>query len=294
MGALENPWAISPRDAESPEWGTVAAKEWEDLRMAVYAAMVDRMDRGIGRVMGALERLGVKDNTLVMFLSDNGGCAELLAEDGICRNYPSELPGGRTMMLGNRPEIKPGPEDTFMSYDLPWANVSNAPFRLYKHWVHEGGISTPLIVSWPNGISERGFCHSPHHVVDIMPTILEVTGTPYPSEFGGGSIQPLDGESLVPIFSDTSKTRQAPIFWEHEGNAAVRMGDWKLVKEFSKDWEVYNILDDRTELNDLSGRVGDRRDEMIGIYENWALGTGVRDWAELRAIAAKRYAGVTK
>lgn len=288
-GALENPWDISPRDRQAPDWADVQAKDWESSRMAVYAAMVDRMDQGIGLVMQRLEQLGVADDTLVLFLSDNGGCAELLAEDGWCKYFPSELPDGRPIESGNRPGMRPGGPTTFMSYDLPWANVSNAPFRLYKHWVHEGGISTPMLVHWPNGVSKRGFVHSAYHVVDVLPTILEVTGTGYPGEFGGHPIQELDGESFSGLFGSSTKLRDRPIFWEHEGNAAVRMGEWKLVRQHGHDWELYNIVEDRTELTDLSFRSSSTRQQMINQYADWAQGAGVEDWNDIIRRANARY-----
>lgn len=144
-GVLQNPWAISPRDAQAPAFAEVPEPDWEAERMAVYAAQVDRMDQGIGRVVAALTRLGLLEDTLILFLADNGGCAEFMAEDGWAQWYPDSLADGRRIVKGNLPSLRPGGPQTFMSYDLPWANVSNAPFRLYKHWVHEGGISTPLI-----------------------------------------------------------------------------------------------------------------------------------------------------
>lgn len=286
-GALENPWPISPRDKDAPEWSGVAHKDWEDSRMAVYAAMVDRMDQGVGQVVAALKRLGMFENTLIMFLSDNGGCAELLAEDGLCKPFPSELSNGQHVKMGNRPSLRPGSPTTFMSYDLPWANVSNAPFRLYKHWVHEGGISTPMVLHWPDRITDRGFAHAAYHVVDVVPTILDVTGAQYPREMGGNSIQALDGESFAAVFADRAKNRASPIFWEHEGNAAIRNGDWKLVRRFGQDWELYNMVEDRTELNDLSRKATDRRDDMIRDYNHWAETVGVEDWAEMKKRLAR-------
>jgi len=167
-----------------------------------------------------------------------------------------------------------------MSYDLPWANVSNAPFRLFKHWVHEGGISTPLIVHWPARVKHSGPVHSPCHVIDILPTILEATDTPYPSELGGAAIQQLDGESLMQLLEGRPWQRERPLFWEHEGNAAVRVGDFKLVRQFGKDWELYDMESDRTELTDLMGRNDPLTRRLVRDYEEWAHSIGVKDWAE--------------
>ncbi|MDE2913814.1 MAG: sulfatase-like hydrolase/transferase [Paracoccaceae bacterium] len=218
-GVLQDPWDISSRDAEAPPWDEVASGEWEAARRAVYSAMVDRMDAGVGRVVDQLERLGVKDDTQIRFLSDNGGCAELLAEDGWCKFFPDRLPDGREIQAGNRSSLRPRSPQTFMSYDFPWANVSSAPFRLYKHEVHEGCISTPMVAHWPNGIDNRGFVHSPWHMVDVLPTILDITGTSYPVEFGGHTVQQLD--SFAGLFRlDSARARERPIFWEHGGWAS--------------------------------------------------------------------------
>ena len=143
LGILDPVWRISPRDVQSHDWADEPDRDWEDLRMAAYAAMIDRMDRGIGRIIQRLDALDISDDTMIVFLSDNGGCAEYLAEDGWINSYVPNLPDGRPVRIGNRRDLLPGPADTYMSYDLPWANASNSPFRLYKHWVHEGGISSP-------------------------------------------------------------------------------------------------------------------------------------------------------
>ena len=289
-GALQNPWEISPRDVDAPPWESADNRDWEAARMAVYAAMVDRMDAGVGMVVDRLERLGIKDDTLIVFLSDNGGCAELLAEDGWCKFFPDRLPDGRDIRSGNRASLRPGGPQTFMSYDLPWANVSNAPFRLYKHWVHEGGISTPMIAHWPNGIDNSGFVHEPWHVVDILPTILDVAGCEYPEEYGGHPIQALDGESFSGAFGQGSECkREQPIFWEHEGNAALRIGDWKVVRRHGEDWELFNMVDDRTELNDLSARHAPMRFGMIKDHAAWSERLGVRPWDEVLDLANARF-----
>jgi len=285
MGILDPRWPISPRDAEAPPWEQLANKAWEDMRMAVYAAQIDRMDQGIGRIMAALRKLGVADNTLVMFLSDNGGCAEFLAEDAdktekFRYNIPTRK--GQPIHVGNAPKLMPGPETTFMSYDLPWANVSNAPFRLYKHWVHEGGISTPMIAHWPATIPAGQIAHQPCHVVDIMATCLDAAGVAYPSEFAGHQITPLEGEGLMPVFRGRAWSRSQEICWEHEGNRAVRQGNWKLVSKHPGDWELYDTERDRTELNDLAGKNRAKVKELEAVYERWAQRCGVAPWDQLR------------
>ncbi|UYV38434.1 arylsulfatase [Rhodobacteraceae bacterium D3-12] len=281
-GMLQGNWEISPRDPDARPWEHTENKDWEDARMATYAAMVESMDRGIGRVMTKLRALGVEKDTLVLFLSDNGGCAEFMEEDGWAASYPDRGFDGESITAGNIAGLEPGPGTTFQSYDVAWSNVSNAPFRMHKTWVHEGGISTPLFAHWPNGIKAGGIVHQARHVVDIMPTILDATGASYPQDFDGHGIQKLDGESLGPLFRNHDAEREAPIFWEHEGNCAARIGDWKLVREFGQDWELYNMRDDRTELHDLRLKNAPKAAELLKEYENWADKVGVVDWGVIR------------
>lgn len=281
MGILDPRWDISPRDEQAPSWPEVKHKDWEDLRMSVYAAQVDRMDQGVGKIMEKLRELGIEDNTLVIFLSDNGGCAEFLAED---TNKPEpswyNIPtrDGRPTHIGNTPGIKPGPDDTFMSYDLPWANASNTPFRLYKHWVHEGGIATPLIINWPAQIHQSRITNTPCNVLDIMATCLDAGGAKYPQEYGGRKITPLEGETFRPLLRGENWRREQPLFWEHEGNRAVRHGIWKLVRKYPGNWELYNMDEDRTELHDRAGSEKVRVKELARMYEEWAARCGVLDW----------------
>lgn len=304
LSILDSKWAISPRDRDSHDFFSVNAKrqEWEDLRMAVYAAQVESMDRGIGRILSTLRETGIEEDTLVMFLSDNGGCAEFLNEDGDDKTWPGmygrTAPPGVKCTVGNIESISPGPVTSYMSYDLPWANVSNTPFRLFKHWVHEGGISTPFVIQWPAAIRKGGgINHRPCHVIDIMATCLDAAGVDYPAEFKGRPITPLEGESLLPLLNGAEPERSRPLFWEHEGNCAVRDGEWKAVRrnpgerrlynmppkwrpgeESSGEWELYNMCEDRTELRDLS--VGDRTRlrAMVNQFDKWASKCGVLDW----------------
>jgi arylsulfatase A-like enzyme len=284
---LRDAWDISPRDVNAPPWASVSNRDWEARRMQTYAAMVEQMDRGIGKVMARLDALSIGNDTLVMFLSDNGGCAELMEEDGWAQYYPRVNHDGSIVTPGNRHDLQAGGKDTFMSYDLPWANVSNAPFRLFKHWVHEGGISTPLIVRWPQGMPKRVAVHEPAHVVDIMPTILEATGAAYPAEFGGHPVYRPDGESLLSLLQGADWKREQPIYWEHEGNAALRMGEWKLVRRHGADWELYQMDEDRTELNNLARRAPTRVRRMARDWQTWADDVGVREWADLRGVLAR-------
>ena len=277
-GVLQHKWNISPRDEAAPAWNDVKVQDWEASRMAVYAAMIDRMDQSIGRVMDTLKRLDIDDNTLVLFLSDNGGCAEFMAEDGWAKFMPDIHNDGRKIEMGNRPSLRPGGPLTYMSYDLPWANVSNAPFRLFKHWVHEGGISTPMIARWPTQIKAPRTIHTPCHVIDLLPTILEAAGVPYPAEFGGSPIQALDGESLLPLMDGKDWSREKPLFFEHEGNCAIRLGNFKLVRKFNNPWELYDMEADRTELNDLMGKNDPLTRTLTREFDAWATRVGVMDW----------------
>ena len=280
LGILDPHWQISPRDDDSHPWADEAHTDWEDLRMATYAAMIDRMDQGIGRILATLDALGISDNTMIVFLSDNGGCAELLAEDGMMnrRSFVPTLPDGRQVQPGNRVNLLPGPADTFMSYDLPWANASNSPFRLYKHWVHEGGISSPCIVQYPAMIQEPTVIQSPIQFIDVLPTFAQLAGADYPSEYNDNDIQPAEGESFLPALEQSDWQRENPLYWEHEGNRALRIGDWKLVSKHPGDWELYNMIEDRTELNDLAAGEVERVRNMSALYDTWAQRCEVREW----------------
>ncbi|MEO1011559.1 MAG: arylsulfatase [Bacteroidota bacterium] len=301
MGLIPAALQLSEKD-DVPDWEDVERKEWYSSLMEVYAAMVDNMDQGIGRIMNTLEQKGIKENTLVFFLQDNGGCAEefgfrdeivphdkTVMADEINPMAPGELQtgmvpkytrDGRPVLVGKG--LKPGADNTYLGYGKPWANASNTPFRMYKHWVHEGGISTPLIVHWPLGIQEKNaFREAPSHLIDIMATCVEVAGAFYPKNYKGNSIIPLEGKSLVPVFKG-NPLEERPLFWEHEGNKAVRMGKYKLVSRWNKEseynWELYDLETDRTETDDLSQKMPDKMLELEGIWKQWAHKAGVLNW----------------
>jgi arylsulfatase len=277
-GIIQHKWNLSPRDQGAPPWKDARHPHWEAQRMQVYAAQIDRMDQQIGRLFDALRRLGELDNTMIMFFSDNGGCAELMREDGWAQFYPDVTNDGQKITLGNRPGLAPGGAQTFMSYELPWANVSNTPFRLFKHYVHEGGISTPLLVQWPAQIPRGGVSQTPCHITDVMPTILEAAGVRYPTELGGEAMQRPDGESLLPLLEGRPWARHQPIYWEHEGNAAARVSNLILVRKFNEPWELYDMETDRTELHDLSNGNEAMLKKLTADYEGWAHTVGVVDW----------------
>jgi arylsulfatase len=287
------------------EWDKVADKAWESRCMEVYAAMIDRMDQGISRIVAELGRIGRLENTLIFFLQDNGGCAEVIGRQPnpdvpIERPAKPPLEPQRTDFLDTAvrptrtrdgfnirtgPGAMPGPYDTFIAYGQGWANVSNTPFREYKHWVHEGGISTPLIVHWPAGIKRRGeLVRTPGHLIDIMATCVDVSGATYPPVgrqapgISPSTIQPLEGKSLVPAFDGKPIEREA-IYWEHEGNRAIRVGNWKLVaKGPAGEWELYDIERDRSELHNLASQQPQRARQMVAQWETWAKRANVIPW----------------
>jgi arylsulfatase len=186
----------------------------------------------------------------------------------------------------------PGPEDTYIAYGIGWANVSNTPFRYYKHFVHEGGISTPLIAHWPAGIRRQGELeHQPGHLIDIMATCVDLAGATYPAEFKGNPITPMEGRSLAPAFQGQPIQREG-IYWEHEGNRAVRVGKWKLVAKGPKGpWELYDMEADRTELADLAAAQPERAAQMAALWQAWAERAKVVPWpwngAKRKGAAAK-------
>jgi arylsulfatase len=252
--------------------------EWDKRNMEVYAAMVDNMDQGIGRIVEALKETGELENTLICFFQDNGGCAEQYGRRKVGQPRADSPPLGPLPADYLQPNMQPkqtrdgypvrtgkgvmaGPADTYIAYGRAWATVSNTPFREYKHYTHEGGISTPLIAHWPNGIERRGELDpTPGHLIDLMATAVDLSDAEYPTTFHGGQpIKPMEGVSLVPTFSGKTVQRDA-LYWEHEGNRAIRVGDYKLVAKGAKgDWELYDLSTDRSEQHDLA----DQKPELV-------------------------------
>ncbi len=261
MGLIRPEWKLSPPDGRDWDQLSDEQKTELDLRMAVYAAMVDRMDWNIGRVVERLRKLDRLDNTLFLFLSDNGACHE----------------GG---LLGGdfRPDLKgpTGTADSYRSYGQSWSNVGNTPFRKHKHWTHEGGISTPLVVHWPDRLKGKSGSLTGHvgHVIDIMPTLAEVAGAIYPSEFNGRVVTPAAGQSFAPLFRGAALRADRPLFWEHMGNAAMRQGPWKLVRSNGRPWELYNLEHDRSELHDVATEHADVVARMQPVWQGWARTVG--------------------
>jgi arylsulfatase A-like enzyme len=284
MGIVQEKWSLTDRDPRVPAWEVASYKEWEMHRMAVYAAMLERMDRGIGKILAKLDELGIADNTLVMFMSDNGGNYEEINDPGpkVPRDpwMPYTTHDGRPVNRGNKPDVMPGPEDTYQSIGIPWGNCTNTPFRLYKHYAHEGGISTPFIARWPKGIKQtNALTHQLGHETDIMATCLDIANVPYPAKAKSGQQPPaLAGTSLRPIFDGGTRTDRGPMFWEHEGNAAMRDGKWKLVSRFPDAWELHDMEADRTELHNVAEAYPARVKGMASTYDDWAKRVGVQTW----------------
>ena len=279
MGLIDERWGLAPRDARVPAWEDVEVKakwdlealqhrggrglSWEDacdrdawdLKMAVYAAMVDRMDQNIGRILGKISELGKEDTTLVLFLSDNGGCAEL---------------------RHTTPDVPPGPVNSYHSVDPPWANVQNTPFRKYKRWDHEGGIATPLIAHWPERIKPGQITRQVAHVIDIMATCVDVAGTTHPSTFKGRTVLPIEGKSLLPILRGEEREGHDALYWQFDNCRAVRRGKWKAVRVAGSAWELYDMERDRTELHNLAEERPELVRELAEAWERWAKRCGAK------------------
>jgi arylsulfatase A-like enzyme len=275
LGLIKNDWALSPSDV--PKWETYDAKQRDelDLKMALYSAIIDRMDQNIGRIVTKLKEADQLDNTMILFMVDNG------------------VPGtgvhdwrGLFAKNGRHPETRVDNYSEWgrrggwsSSSGRGWANLSNAPFRMYKRYTHEGGVATPLIVHWPDGLKDQNkLRHSPGHIIDIAPTCLNAAGL---------STKGMEGQTLLPVFTKDS-TQPRTLFWEHEGNRAVRQGDYKLVAQHNTSWELYNMRKDRSELHDLTKSMPQKAAELKRLYEAWAHRVGAKPWDEVSVIKNKK------
>ncbi|MCG8526110.1 MAG: arylsulfatase, partial [Opitutales bacterium] len=239
MGLIDENWPLSPKNPDVPDWESLApeVKARMEHIQEIYAACVDRMDLAVGTLVEGLKERGVLDNTIIVFMSDNGACAE-------------QGPYGRY----SGPE-KSGTSRSSVFQGQSWATYSNTPFRRYKHFTTEGGIATPCIVHWPEGMAEDmkgSVVHQYGHIIDIMPTFVELGNADYPVVYEGESIFPMEGMSLTPILKGKNISREKPVYWEHEGNRGARWGDWKIVAFNHQPWALFNLRADRTELMDLS------------------------------------------
>lgn len=261
LGLIDENWTIEERDSRAKSWEEEKDldPEWQQLRMEVYAAMVDNVDQNIGRLMAALDELGETSNTLILFLTDNGACAE--------------TPGG------NDPKQIPGPKEYYTHVGPGWASAQNTPFRRYKQYCHEGGVATPLVARWPDSIEAGTRTDQVGHIIDFMPTFLEMAGASYPDrhpEFDKDTL-PLDGKSLLPVLEGKEREPHAELFWHWGGNRAVRQGDWKLVYDrHDKRWALYDFRNDRVEAKDLAPRYPDIVKKLSRKWNAWAKMTGVK------------------
>jgi arylsulfatase A-like enzyme len=257
MGLFAKQWQLSPRPSDVPAWDSLGdeEKKKEDLRMATFAAMVDRLDQNIGRLLAKLDQMGATDNTLIMFLSDNGACP-------FERSSHTDLP--------------PWDAGSHWTYDQSWANACNTPLRWYKQNQHEGGISTPMIVHWPKGLQTKpgSVTHQVGHLIDIMATLLDVAGSDYPKTYEDQPLKPLRGRSLLPIFQGQQREPHEALYFQFSNNRAVRKGNWKLVSARGGPWELYDMDADRTELNNLASSQPQLAAEMAALWDRWATDVG--------------------
>lgn len=293
LGVVAPDTVLSERDPDVPAWDSERNPEWQASRMEVYAAQVESMDRAIGRVLAALDDGGHTDDTLVLFLADNGASSEELplGDPEPFREraeiFAKETRDGRYVSLGNDPALTPGPEDTYASYGRGWANLSNTPFRMFKEWVHEGGIASPTIVRWPAGnLVVGGTSNLPLQLVDVVPTLLEATGVEHPS-VASADVPAPEGESFLQLLRGGERPSR-PLYFEHVGNAAVRDDRWKLVRKHQQPWELYAVEDDTTERVDLAEQNPDVVAEMARAWEEWSRRIGVKPYADIVAAYAAR------
>ncbi|WP_239628644.1 arylsulfatase [Paenibacillus sp. H1-7] len=264
MGIIDPDWELPAMDdSGAGAWEKEISKSWRLRAMEVYAAMVDSMDQNIGRLIQTLEKSGELDNTFLVFLSDNGGNAEFLHIKDT-----TKLPGGPGYTEGNG------------HYGAGWAGLSNTPFRMYKHYIHQGGIASPFIVHWPAGLNEKGVLRKmPAQLTDIMATVLELSGSKYPEEYKGHKIIPAEGTSLLSILENDTTSKQY-LFWEHEGNCGVRNNNWKLVKFEDYPWELYDLEKDGTEMHDVAGSQPEIVKQLSDEYEKWTKRANVMNKRE--------------
>lgn len=324
LGLLGDETPLSARDPRVPPWQHEADPQWQQRRMEAYAGQVHRMDAGVGELLRVLVETGCRDNTMVIFLSDNGASDESLPkidEESFRRRtdiFRARTRDGRPVRLGDDPSISPGAEDTYAGYGRGWATLSNTPFRLYKQFTHQGGIAAPFIANWPaGGLAAGAVCHQPFGLTDVLPSVLEAVGAPHrtsavptapertePGERGPGHPEPesvrrdapfahdlpLDGRSMLPAWR-AQAVDDRPIFVEHTGNAAVRTTRWKLVRAHPGPWELYDMTMDRSETQDLAGEHPSVVAELAERWQEWADRVGVIPWESTLAIYSQRGLG---
>jgi arylsulfatase len=262
----------SPRIGNELNWEANPDKEWDAMAMAVHAAMIDRMDQGIGKIISALRETQELDNTLILFLSDNGASPENAMQFGPGFDRPGETRSGQKIIYPAKKEVLPGPQTTFASIGYRWANVANTPYQFAKAESYEGGVRTPLIAFWPAGIKvPRGSISDRiGHVMDFMATFVELAKAIYPAVYKGNSIKPTQGSSLEPAFVSNTTTGHTLLCNEHFGARYVRYDGWKLVSKRNEPWRLFRIVDDETELNDLSQHYPNMVEKLNTMWQDWA------------------------
>ncbi len=285
LGVIPGGWELSPRPASIRDWQTDSHKDWQAERMAVYAAQVEAIDRGLGELLETARKAGQADNTLVLFLSDNGaapdgGLAPTTSGFGFGPKAKNDRwrKDGVAIRPGSDPDNLPGLHDTFAAYGLAWANVSNTPLRGTKLTGYEGGIRTPLVVRWPAVIHQHGeFTDQVGHVIDLMATCLDVAGEAYPAEFRGRKPLPLEGKSLLPIFQGRQRQDHEVLCWSGPHHQAIRMGRWKAVRpKKGGPWQLFDLEADGTETVDLAEREPERTIELAARFEMWRKRVGAQ------------------
>jgi arylsulfatase len=273
MGLIDSTSYRLPENSSGKKWEDCEKKEYEAACMAVHAAMIDRVDQGIGKIIGKLKETGQYENTIIFVLSDNGASYE--------RGYPPgfDRPGfTRDSTIIDYNSENPGAETTWSYLGNAWASAANTPFRYWKKESYEGGSATPFIVHWPKKLSglENTINRGVAHVIDILPTCLSLSGAEYPSVFNGNPTLQPSGKNLLPLLFGETESIHDTLFWEHEGGRAIRIGDWKMAALKSHKWELFNIEKDHTETNDLSGEHPEQVEEMNAVWEKWAIKTGIK------------------
>jgi arylsulfatase A-like enzyme len=268
MGLIDSTIYQLPENTSGKRWAECDKKDYESACMAVHAAMIDRADQGVGKIIQKLKETGLYDNTLILVLSDNGASYE--------RGYPPgfDRPAftrDSTMIEYNSEH--PGSEITWNYIGQAWASASNTPFRYWKKESYEGGSATPLIIHWPAGLKgkENTINRGVAHVIDILPTCLELAKVKYPDTVNGEKTIPPDGKSLLPLIYGSTHSIHDTLFWEHEGGRAIRIGDWKMTALSGKPWELYNLAVDHTETNDLSAKYPEKVKQMNDGWRSWAV-----------------------
>ena len=279
---------LSPRDEDVPEWGIMGPYvRWQSLRMDVYAAQIQAMDRAVGEILKAVQLASRSSDTLIIFVSSSGANATELPEGFKGSQYMSpNTRSGQPVLSGNNPRVAPGTEQTYQSYGVPWANVSNTPYRGYAEDTYEGSLASPCIISYPRMVTPGRVTHQVGHAIDIVPTILDIVGVSYPASINGYKAPPLPGMSLKDVFQMKTK-EHPPLFWEYKGNVAVRVGKWKLVAQYNpagedqRVWELYDLETDRAESNNLIGDYSSVAQELFRNYSSWAKKNNVQGWKEV-------------